>query len=255
MKGILICLFTCCTVFAFGQPTSYSPANAHSHNDYENQNPFYAAYAGGFGSIEADVFAINDTLFVAHNKQDIRSNRTLSKMYIIPLARALDSNKNRKLILLVDIKDDYRVTLPLLAKELAPLNKFLSNQSKQNQLTIVISGNRPVPAEYNNYPLNIFFDDDLKLAHDKEEWKRVGLVSLPFYRISRWNGKQNINSGDSLALKRVIDSVHAAKKQIRFWAAPDNETSWNLQKELGIDFIGTDKVDELANFLRKEKRP
>jgi alkaline phosphatase len=240
-------------MLALGQPRSYSTANAHSHNDYANPIPFYLAYQNGFGSIEADIYSIHDSLFVAHNKQDIRSTRTLSSLYLIPIEHALDSNRNRKLILLVDIKDDYRITLPLLEKELVSLKRFLSGQSGNRQLTIVISGNRPSPQEYKNYPLNIVFDDDLKLVHDKEEWKRVGLVSLPFYRISRWNGKEYINSEDSVKLKKVIDSVHAAKKQIRFWGAPDNEMSWELQKQLGVDLIGTDKIGELANFLRSSK--
>jgi alkaline phosphatase len=77
------------------------------------------------------------------------------------------------------------------------------------------------------------------------------LVSLPFYRISRWNGNDNINEADSLALKHVIDSVHAAGKRIRFWAAPDNEKSWELQEGLKVDLIGTDKINELAKFFRK----
>ena len=49
----------------------------------------------------------------------------------------------------------------------------------------------------------------------------------------------------------VVDSVHNAGKPIRFWAAPDNEQSWNLQMHLGVDLIGTDKIKELAEELRK----
>jgi len=258
MKGIFLFVFSCFAILNFGQPKSYSTANAHSHNDYENPNPFYAAFEQGYGSIEADVFAINDTLFVAHNKQAIKNDRTLQSLYLIPLAQSLKATKSRKLILLIDIKDDYRITLPLVAKELGILKKFLSDQSTTRQLTIVISGNRPSPGGYRNFPMFIFFDDDLVKPHSEDEWKRVGLVSLPLYRISRWNGKQNISSEDSLALKHVIDSVHSAKKKIRFWAAPDNEMSWKLQEHLGVDLIGSDKITELANFLRsskKEKRP
>jgi alkaline phosphatase len=45
--------------------------------------------------------------------------------------------------------------------------------------------------------------------------------------------------------------VHRTGKTIRFWAAPDNEASWKMQMKLGVDLIGTDKIDELAYILKK----
>jgi alkaline phosphatase len=65
------------------QPIKYTTANAHSHNDYENPTPFFVAFDNGFGSIEADIFAIGDSLFVAHNKQNIKPGRTLKNLYLI----------------------------------------------------------------------------------------------------------------------------------------------------------------------------
>ena len=50
----------------------------------------------------------------------------------------------------------------------------------------------------------------------------------------------------------VIDSVHQGGKKIRFWAAPDNQNSWRRQMDLGVDLIGTDKIQELSSFLSKE---
>ena len=253
MRICFLLVLICSPAFSSAQPNHYTTANAHSHNDYENATPFTLAFTNGFGSIEADVFSINDTLFVAHNRQDIRADRTLKILYLDPLVNALRSDKKRKLILLVDVKDDYKITLPLLNRELSSVKNLLSNHSIGKSLTIVISGNRPAPEHYKDYPDFIFFDDDLKLPHTPEEWKRVYMVSLPFYRLSSWNGKDNISAGDSLRLKNTIDSVHRAGKQIRFWAAPDNEASWKLQMNLGVDFIGTDRINELTNFMRISK--
>src|SRR5690349_11190486 len=167
-------VFLYCLIFSFylvsAQPKTYSTANAHSHNDYENSTPFSLAYGNGFGSIEADIYCINDTLFVAHNRQDIKPGRTLKTLYLDLLDRELAKDHKHKLILLVDVKDDYRASLSQLVKELLPLKKYISNDSKQNQLTVVISGNRPKPEEYINYPSFIFFDDDLKLPHTATEW-------------------------------------------------------------------------------------
>jgi alkaline phosphatase len=151
---------------------------------------------------------------------------------------------------LIDIKENYEVSLSLLIREIEPLRQYLTTPQKKRSLTILISGSRPPPGEYRNYPEYIFFDDDLKLQHTAEEWKRVGLVSLSFQRFSSWMGKDSLEQKDKRRIKHVIDSVHLAGKPIRFWAAPDNERSWIMQIGFGVDLVGTDKIDEFANFLR-----
>ncbi len=157
------------------------------------------------------------------------------------------------MILLVDIKENYKESLQLLINELEPLKKYLVSDKHFNKpLTILISGERPPPQEYKNYPHYIFFDDDLRVFHTPGEWKRVRLVSLSFERYSHWNGEGNLPDSDRKVLMHVIDSVHNAGKRIRFWAAPDNENSWTAQMKLGVDLVGTDKIQELSAFLSKE---
>ena len=251
IKFIIICLLLYSVTFA--QRKSYTTKNAHSHNDYLNQTPFYLAYKNGFGSIEADIFPVNGILCVAHNKSDIQLKNNLKDLYINPLLQEFVSNGARKLSLLIDVKDNYRVTLPLLIKELEPLKKYLSTLEKSNYLTIILTGNRPPPADYKNYPDFIFFDDDLRQPHAANEWARVALVSLPFYKLSGWKGEDKLNPKDRRVVKHIIDSVHTTGKPIRFWAAPDTETSWKLQMKLRADLIGTDKINELGSFLRKVK--
>jgi len=235
---------------AFAQQRKYTVSNAHAHNDYLHPVPFYTAYNAGFGSIEADIFPVNGILFVAHHKNEIQPHRTLKSLYLVPLLNELASDSSRQLKLLVDIKENYKLSLDLLIQEIEPLRPFLSTQEKSRSLTILISGERPSPAEYKNYPDYIFFDDHLKLPHNSAEWKRVGLVSQPFIKFSAWKGEGPLEERDEKLLKRTIDSVRHAGKTIRFWAAPDNEASWKMQMKLGVDLIGTDKIDELANFLR-----
>jgi alkaline phosphatase len=243
--------FSLC-IAATAQLKNYSVENAHSHNDYLNATPFYLAFNNGFNSIEADVFPVDGVLYVAHNKVDIQLQNTLQNLYINPLLHKFVSDSARKLRLLVDIKEKYEISLPLLIKELEPLKKYFSTLEKPNYLTIIITGDRPPPAAYKDYPNFIFFDDDLKLLHTAKEWCRVALVSLPFYKISVWNGKDSLGSKDKEAIHHIIDSVHTAGKPIRFWAAPDTEASWKWQMKLGADLIGTDKINELGNFLRRK---
>ena len=249
----VLLIFVSVTLFA--QHRKYTVANGHAHNDYEHPIPFHTAYNAGFGSIEADVFPVNGVLLVAHNKKDIQPQKTLTDLYLMPLLKALSLDTKRRLNLLVDIKEDYKLALPLLVQELETLKQYLSIPRQKMQLTIVISGTRPPPAEYKNYPSFIFFDDDLKLTHTPAEWERVALVSLPFNKISGWKGDDDIDRSDKKRLRHTIDSVHAAGKPIRFWAAPDTEASWKLQMKLHADLIGTDKIDELTGYLQgKSKR-
>src|SRR4030095_14771528 len=105
-------------------------------------------------------------------------------------------------------KENYQFTLPKLVNELQSLRKYLSDQHAPNRITIVISGNRPSPSGYKDFPGFIFFYDDMRLPHSSEEWKRVGLVSLSMARITRWDGKDRLIAEDSTKLKKVIDSVH-----------------------------------------------
>src|SRR4249920_4141992 len=101
MRIYLLLVLFYSPAFSQAQPNLYTTANAHSHNDYENATPFSLAFANGFGSIEADVFSVDDTLFVAHNRQDIRRDRSLRALYLDPLAKSLRSYKKRTLILLI----------------------------------------------------------------------------------------------------------------------------------------------------------
>lgn len=244
--------FSSCTA-AGSQEKKYSVANGHAHNDYLNKRPFYDAYNNGFGSIEADVFPVDGKLLVAHSKKEIRPGHTLTDLYINPLAREFELNKPRPIILLIDIKEDYRTSLGLLKKKLAPLEAYLKKPGKPNYITIVVSGERPPPAEYKNYPDFIFFDSDLKYAYSEAEWVRVALVSLPFNKISGWKGGSEPGVNELLPVKKVVDSVHGAGRPIRFWAAPDTMLAWKWQQQMQVDLIGTDKVEELAAFLNPKE--
>ncbi len=251
--GVFFFCFHLFSFNVFAQQKNFTVSNAHAHNDYLHPVPFYTAFNAGFGSIEADIFPVNGILYVAHNKKDIQVKRTLRSLYIEPLLNELTKN-SRHLKLLIDIKENYRLSLQILIKEIEPIKKYLFTSNDTNKpVTILISGERPPPAEYKNYPGYIFFDDDLKLKHNPEEWKRVGQVSLSFKKFSDWKGEDSLKQEDKESFQRTIDSVHHAGKTIRFWAAPDNESSWKLQMKLGVDLIGTDHIAEFANFFEKYK--
>lgn len=234
------------------QGKAYTVADAHSHNDYKNNIPFYRAYEKGFGSIEADVYAVKGQLMVAHEKKEIDALRSLKILYTDPLTEKLKRDPQRQLRLLIEIKEDYKAVLPLVIKELKPLEQYISSPSHPGRLSIVMTGAVPPAAEMVNYPDWISFDVDHMNGFTAAQWQKIGLVSFPFGKYTRWNGKGVLNRAEIAKLKGAIDSVHNAGKRIRFWETPDTKSSWLALIRLGVDVIGTDKVEELGDFLNKK---
>ncbi|MES2064674.1 MAG: hypothetical protein V4456_22340 [Bacteroidota bacterium] len=227
----------------------YTASNIHSHNDYSRPEAFYHAFNAGAGAIEADVYLRNGTLVVAHDTDAAKQLLTLDKMYLQPILKEFKT-RARPLNLVIDLKGAYAPILAELLEELKPLKHLLHSGNSNNPLNIIITGNRPPPAEYSKYPPYITFDDDLQLSHTPGQWKRVAQVSLNFENYSKWRGLGTLPPVDEKVLKSIINAVHASGKKIRFWAAPDNKAGWQKLMELNADILSTDKIDELKEALK-----
>jgi alkaline phosphatase len=77
------------------------------------------------------------------------------------------------------------------------------------------------------------------------------MLSDNFARYSSWRGKEALPEKDKELLQQMIAKAHKLKKKIRFWNAPDTPESWKVFMELGVDYINTDKIQELSKFLQK----
>ena len=234
------------------QLRDYTVADAHSHNDYKNSIPFYRAYMDGFGSMEADVYAINGQLLVAHEEREITPARSLKAMYIEPLITNLKKDTGRHLRLLIEIKKDYTITLPLVLKEMQPLKKYFSYPGHPGRLSIVMTGAVPPGRVMLGYPVWLNFDVGHLSGYTPKELKKIELVSADFWEYSKWDGKSQLKEQDITRLKGIIDSAHAFGKKIRFYGTPDTPLCWKKMIELDTDVINTDHLDELADFLNKK---
>ena len=256
MKHFKIIIIFACTLLSntmFSQQVRYSTANAHSHNDYENASPFFAAYNQNFGSIEADIFYFNDSLFVGHTFSDIQKKRTLDAYYLEPLNKKLIANlqhpysdSNKSLQLLIDIKTDPARTIHKLIEQ---LNKFKNIITCKN-IKIVITGNRPKQNEWIDYPNYIYFDGDLDKKYTPDELSKIGLFSADFTLFSNWNGKGIMVKADRIKMDSIINTVHQKGKKIRFWASPDYPNSWIQFIKMKVDYLNTDHIEELGIFLQ-----
>ncbi|MGA0558764.1 alkaline phosphatase [Larkinella sp. VNQ87] len=231
----------------------YTTAQAHSHNDYEQQIPFWQAYHQAFGSIEVDVHAQNGTLYVAHDAGDIDPSRTFETLYIQPLVHQVQIGKGQiypktaqPLQLLVDLKTPAEPTLSLLVKSLSVYPEVFGTGGP---VRVVVSGNVPKPDQFTNYPDWLLFDGRPEVDYTSEQLKHIGLISQSFLNYTRWNGKGLIVKSEREKIREVIRKTHEQGKKLRFWATPDNVNTWKALMNLGVDYINSDHITDLANFL------
>ena len=231
--GLCFMIIMGLTCRAYGQ-------KIHAHNDYENERPFWGAFEAGAHSIEVDVYLKDHTLYVTHAEKEIMPRNTLDKLYLMPL-ESVQGQMQDTLQLLVDIKSEAYTTLDAL---MLLLDAHPSLQ--QSKIKFVISGNRPDEKDYGNYPAYLFFDyqNINKLPADLS---KIALLSLPFYRFSKWQTEGTI--AEEKALLAIIQKAHAAGLPIRFWATPDYPLAWLKLKYMDVDFINTDHPKKCALFL------
>jgi alkaline phosphatase len=219
----------------------------HSHNDYLQKKPFWTAYKADAESIEVDIFLKNNTLFVAHSEKEIKEVNTLTAMYFEPISKLILNEKIKPFQLLIDIKTEAEPTLDAL---IFLLDKF-PNLKQTANLSIVISGERPLLKKYSRYPNFINFDHQSLIDIENADLSKIALFSFSFKNYSKWNGKDELSINDKTVLRKVIEKVHSLALPIRFWATPDTALAWQTLHELGVDYINTDQPKRCKGYFKR----
>ena len=249
------CVVILCLLFTNLNAQSTSTIRLHSHNDYKQNIPFLQAYYAGAGSIEADVYLLNNKLYVAHEKKEIAEDRTLTDLYLKPLATLYKKNGNRPyanslqtLQLVIDIKEDHIHVIPQLIKDLKPYLDIFNYPANKHVVKIILSGDMPSPAHFGDYPDYIYFDGRPNIAYQPDELKRIGMISDNLANYTTWNGKGALTKADSIKVKTIINAAHAYQKPFRFWATQDSPNTWIQLEKLGVDWINTDHPQQVHDF-------
>jgi YVTN family beta-propeller protein len=224
----------------------------HSHNDYEQKEPLNAAYRAGFHSIEADVWLVDGRLLVGHDRRDLKPDRTLEALYLNPLQAKIRENRGRPypdkrkgLQLMIDIKSEATPTTDALVA----LLKAYPDLSKNKRLTVTVSGARPPEDLWSTYPSFIYFDGRPGKSYSPEALKKVAMISDSY-------GSYMVGSAGELDVNKaskVISEAHALGKLFRFWGIPDNAKTWQMLIGLGVDYVNTDRIADLAGFIKDTK--
>jgi len=231
---------------------------AHSHNDYRQQRPFYLAHEQYCASIEADIWYMNDQLFVAHDFEEINKERTIEALYFEPIASVFEQNGGRawkdhdqRLILLIDLKTGYDSTLTALLEALEPYKHLFDPEMNQYAVKIVISGNMPDPDLFDNYPEFISFDGRMENRYTKKQLERIALFSNSIGDYVSRDFRGHLSKEDRSKLSKYIKTAHSLNKKVRFWGIPDDPAVWKQLKKMGVDLINTDTPAEYMQTMSK----
>ncbi|MGI9240008.1 MAG: hypothetical protein ACR2RV_04365, partial [Verrucomicrobiales bacterium] len=77
---------------AASAPAQEPLQQAHAHNDYEHERPLHDALEHGFCGVEADIYLVGGELLVAHDRKDLKPERTLQALYLDPLQKRVEAN-------------------------------------------------------------------------------------------------------------------------------------------------------------------
>lgn len=236
---------------------------AHAHNDYEHENPLFDALACGFTSLEADVHLIDGELYVIHDKPvSVEGLPTLRELYLDPLARIVDKYQGHvypgyrgPFYLMIDFKTSGPETYEVLAEQLKDYAAMLNTADRKHRgpVKIFISGNRPVELILDDPHALAALDGRPNDLGKNISTEKMPVISTRFGSLIAWRGKGEIPSVDLAKLKELAEQAHGEGKRVRLWASPENELTWNVLKEAGIDFINTDQLKKVDSYLRRQK--
>lgn len=249
---LLFGIFFLCPCLCFSQAKVH--LNAHAHNDYEHERPLREALQNGFNSVEADVHLYKGELRVGHNIASDQSP-TLQELYFIPLDSLISANKGsvyagtqQPFFLMIDLKTDGEETYRRLKSVLHMYKKLLCTE-RICPVKIFLSGQRPLNTIIKEGYAGIGIDgrpEDLGKQYPVE---LMPVISDNFANWSSWNGKDTMDAKELERINGLAQRVHAEGKKLRLWAIPDTETAWEVLLDAGVDWINTDRLQELNAFL------
>ncbi|MBT5600187.1 MAG: hypothetical protein HOJ62_16330 [Planctomycetaceae bacterium] len=255
-------VFQCVICIATEAVDVVPQSRAHAHNDYYHKRPLLDALQHGFTSVEADVILQEGDLMVGHSRFELREDRTLTALYLAPLAKRVSENDGqvyrtaKRFILLIDFKTSGATSLAVLRKQLKPylhmLTRYENGKVYPGAVTIVISGSRPVAEVAALKTRYVFIDGRFPDLRTKISSDLVPLVSAPWNGTFSWQGYGDISAQELEKLRAIIKAAHEQGKLVRFWAVPHSENLWQVFYNEGIDLINTDDLPRLQKFLKSQ---
>ncbi|KAI7089552.1 hypothetical protein KC356_g2359 [Hortaea werneckii] len=275
----------------YSYPTSLTqgiiPKHLHSHNDYWRPLPFWSALSAGAISTEADVWLYNDTLHVGHEESALTPERTFDALYIQPILSVLrkqnpeskfvhndaptrngvfDTNSGQTLYLFVDVKTDGSKTWPYVLRALEPLREagYLTTYSDgtmtSGPVTVIGTGNTPLPAVQSASPRDAFYDAKLPLLSTTQSNLTSDVSPIASTSFKRQFGEvrgQTLNTTQVDLLEAQIAAANERGMMARYWDQPEwpvatRNAIWRTLWDAGVGLLNVDDLDAAAGFWEGE---
>ena len=237
----------------------------HAHNDYEHAHPLVDALRAGLTSVEADVWPVDGRLLVAHTRDEVDRSRTLTSLYLRPLAQRFAADRHRPRVprvqLLVDVKGDPSTTLPLLRARLAHYGSVLTRYRgctvTPGPVSVVLSGNARPAAPSGETVSSFGYDvqpDHIRATRLKDAI--TPLVSAQWDAYFSWDGHGRMPGDERARLGQMVRAAHAVGSAVRFYETPDEpgaarDAVWRELAAAGVDYISTDDLAGFQAFIRR----
>jgi len=236
--------------------------HAYAHNDYWHKRPLLDALDNGFTHVEADIYLRHSRLVVSHNPPFLGHRRTLEELYFRPLLQrfAMDGECRQSpldtVVLMIDIKSKGVRTIKALNNLLDKYRPVLSScedgRLTIRNLTLVITGHRPMGWLERGGPRYLFVDADLNKLDRRQNLPDLYFTaSCRYSRLISWKGKGQIPSSDQQRLTTLVDQAHAMGAKVRLWGSPDKTRVWNFLISCGVDLINTDRLVALRDYFMR----
>lgn len=243
---------------------------AYSHRDCELKPPLARSLEQGFAHVEVDVFCMAGRIIVAHELRQLRAQNTLRKLYLAPLRAHASRHDGRiftddtQLWLFIDMKTaaqaGFRALLRVIENHADLVTSAPPGSNDGKPVRIVLSGNRPAPAEVAALPRRWLTLDgrieDLGVFTDPTV---MPVISDDWRKLFNWRGEGPMPEEEAARLADMVRTAHANAQMLRFWGTPEadgveRERVWAHLLEAGIDLISTDDVTSSAEVTSARVR-
>ena len=242
---------------AFAQPVPLT--RVHAHNDYEHKRPLFDALDHGFCSIEADIYLVDGQLLVAHERREVRPERTLQALYLDPLRERVKKNGGRvyangpEVTLLIDLKTGWQEIYPVLRGVLKQysdvLVTFHDGTRDTNAILAVITGNRSKAMFDGERIRYAALDGELDDLDSDKSADLIPWISGNWYKTFMWRGKGEMDKDERAKLRAIVARAHQQHRKVRFWGSPDQPVFWQELLDDDVDLINTDDLAGAEKFL------
>ena len=136
------------------------------------------------------------------------------------------------------------------------LTSVIDGRWTKRNITVIISGNRAWDTISVDQTRYAGVDGRINDIGSTRPIHLMPLISESWNSHYKWRGQGPMPAEERTHLTRFVEQAHAQGRKVRFWATldrlgPARERLWTTLKQIGVDYLNTDDLKGLSEFLRK----